>query len=96
MNSECKTVSADAYMRFLQLARSVQQLPDAPQLDANEKALLEEIALRWFENKVMTVREAQLAVRASTYAQIIAKLPIVQVVPTFVAGLGIGRNLIPL
>ena len=57
MNSECKTVSADAYMRFLQLARSVQQLPDAPQLDANEKALLEEIALRWFENKVMTVRE---------------------------------------
>jgi hypothetical protein len=58
MNSECKTVSADAYMRFLQLARSVQQLPDAPQLDANEKALLEEIALRWFENKVMTVREA--------------------------------------
>ena len=58
MNSECKTVSADAYMRFLQLARSVQELPDAPQLDANEKALLEEIALRWFEIKVMTVREA--------------------------------------
>ena len=45
-------------MRFLQLARSVQQLPDAPQLDANEKALLEEIVLRWFENRVMTVREA--------------------------------------
>lgn len=45
-------------MRFLQLAKSVQQLPDAPQLDANEKALLEEIALRWFENRVMTVREA--------------------------------------
>ena len=45
-------------MRFLQLAKSVQQLPDAPQLDANERALLEEIALRWFENRVMTVREA--------------------------------------
>jgi hypothetical protein len=45
-------------MRFLQLARSVQQLPDAPQLDANEKALLEEIVLRWFEKRVMTVREA--------------------------------------
>jgi len=45
-------------MRFLQLAKSVQQLPDAPQLDANEKALLEEIALRWFENRVLTVREA--------------------------------------
>ena len=45
-------------MRFLQLAKAVQQLPDAPQLDANEKALLEEIVLRWYENRVMTVREA--------------------------------------
>ncbi len=45
-------------MRFLQLAKSIQQLPDAPQLDANEKALLEEVALRWFDNRAMTVREA--------------------------------------
>ena len=27
-------------------------------LDGNDKALLEEIALSWFENRVMTVREA--------------------------------------
>ena len=40
------------------LAKSVQALPDGPNLDANEKALLEEIALSWFENRVMTVREA--------------------------------------
>lgn len=58
MDYQCKSASASAYMRFLQLAKSVQQLPDAPQLDANEKALLEEIALRWFENRVTTVREA--------------------------------------
>jgi hypothetical protein len=58
MSSSNKSATAHAYMRFLQLARSVQQLPDAPQLDANEKALLEEIVLRWFENRVMTVREA--------------------------------------
>jgi hypothetical protein len=58
MNSKCKSATAIAYMRFLQLARSVQQLHDGPQLDANEKALLEEIALSWFENRVMTVREA--------------------------------------
>ncbi|NBO42494.1 MAG: hypothetical protein EBU92_13450 [Betaproteobacteria bacterium] len=58
MDYQCKSASASAYMRFLRLAKSVQQLPDAPQLDANEKALLEEIALRWFENRVMTVREA--------------------------------------
>ena len=58
MNSQCKSASANAYMRFLQLAKSVQELPDGQQLDANEKALLEEIALRWFENRVMAVREA--------------------------------------
>ena len=40
------------------MARSVQNLPDGPLLDANEKALLEEIAISWFENRVMTVREA--------------------------------------
>ena len=56
MNSQSK--SANAYMRFLQLAKSVQALPDGPNLDANEKALLEEIALSWYENRVMTVREA--------------------------------------
>jgi hypothetical protein len=50
--------TANAYLRFLQLAKGIQQLPDAPQLDANEKALLEEVALRWFENHPMTVREA--------------------------------------
>ena len=58
MNSQSKSASANAYMRFLQLAKSVQALPDGPNLDANEKALLEEIALSWFENRVMTVREA--------------------------------------
>ena len=58
MYSNNKSATANAYMRFLQLAKAVQQLPDAPQLDANEKALLEEIVLRWYENRVMTVREA--------------------------------------
>ena len=58
MYSNNKSATAIAYMRFLQLAKAVQQLPDAPQLDANEKALLEEIVLRWYEDRVMTVREA--------------------------------------
>jgi len=52
------TPTANAYFRFLQLAKSIHQLPETPQIDANEKALLEEIALRWFENRTMTVREA--------------------------------------
>ena len=42
----------------MQLAKAIQNLPDAPLLDANENALLEAIALRWFEQKPMTVREA--------------------------------------
>jgi DNA-binding MarR family transcriptional regulator len=58
MYQKSKSPTANAYLRFLQLAKSIQQLPDAPQLDANEKALLEEVALRWFDNRAMTVREA--------------------------------------
>jgi DNA-binding MarR family transcriptional regulator len=53
-----RTPTENAYLRFLQLAKAIQSLPDAPLLDANENALLEAIALRWFENKPMTVREA--------------------------------------
>jgi hypothetical protein len=49
---------ANAYLRFLQLAKTIQKLPDAPLFDANEKALLEEIVLNWFEKNPMTVREA--------------------------------------
>ena len=58
MTKSSSTPSANAYMRFLKLSKAIQQLPDAPLLDANENALLEEIALRWFEKSSMTVREA--------------------------------------
>jgi hypothetical protein len=58
MTKSSSTLSANAYMRFLKLSKAIQQLPDAPLLDANENALLEEIALRWFEKSPMTVREA--------------------------------------
>ena len=47
-----------AYLRFLQLAKVVQALPDGQEMDANEQALLEAVVLRWYENKPMTVREA--------------------------------------
>jgi DNA-binding MarR family transcriptional regulator len=53
-----RSPTENAYLRFLQLAKAIQSLPDVPLLDANENALLEAIALRWFENKPMTVREA--------------------------------------
>ena len=49
---------ASAYLRFLQLARVVQALPDGLEMDANEKALLQAVVLRWYENEPMTVREA--------------------------------------
>ena len=49
---------ASAYLRFLQLARVVQALPDGLAMDANESALLEAVVLRWYENSPMSVREA--------------------------------------
>jgi DNA-binding MarR family transcriptional regulator len=49
---------ASAYLRFLQLARVVQALPDGLEMDANETALLQAVVLRWYENEPMTVREA--------------------------------------
>lgn len=49
---------AVAYLRFLQLARAVQALPDGDAMDANELALLEAVVLRWHEGAPMTVREA--------------------------------------
>ena len=58
MFSKSGSSSANAYLRFLQLAKTIQKLPDGPLLDANEKALLEEVVLNWFEKKTMTVREA--------------------------------------
>lgn len=49
---------ATAYLRFLQLAKVVQALPDGQEMDANELALLESVVLRWYEEQPMTVREA--------------------------------------
>lgn len=53
-----KSPFASAYLRFLQLAKVVQALPDGQEMDANEVALLQSVALRWYEFKPMTVREA--------------------------------------
>jgi Fe-S-cluster formation regulator IscX/YfhJ len=53
-----KSPLASAYLRFLQLARVVQALPEGMQMDANERALLEAVVLRWHESSPMTVREA--------------------------------------
>ncbi len=58
MFSNSNSNKSNPYLRFLQLAKAIQNLPDAPLLDANENALLEAIALRWYEQKPMTVREA--------------------------------------
>lgn len=49
---------ANAYFRFLQLARAIESLPDTALMDANESALLEAVVLRWHEGQAMTVREA--------------------------------------
>jgi hypothetical protein len=58
MNDSKSSPLASAYLRFLQLARAVQELPDGSGMDANETALLEAVVLRWHEGQAMTVREA--------------------------------------
>jgi len=50
---------AEAYFRFVQLAKSLQTgIPDVMAMDANERALLDAVALSWFEGRPLTVREA--------------------------------------
>lgn len=58
MDPAFKTPLTHAYLRFLQLARTVEALPDGAPVDANELALLEAVVLRWHESRAMTVREA--------------------------------------
>ena len=57
-NNSPKCPFASAYLRFLQLAKVIQALPDGMEMDANEQALLQAVVLRWHENSPMTVREA--------------------------------------
>jgi hypothetical protein len=58
MNDIKSSPLANAYLRFLQLARALQDLPDGSGMDANETALLEAVVLRWHAGQAMTVREA--------------------------------------
>ena len=58
MTTPQRSPLANAYFRFLQLARAVEALPDGALMDANESALLEAVVLRWHEGHPMTVREA--------------------------------------
>lgn len=53
-----RSALADAYLRFLQLSRVVDSLPDGSVMDANETALLEAVVLHWHQGRPMTVREA--------------------------------------
>lgn len=48
---------SSAYLRFLQLSRTLSPT-DEKALSANEKALLEAIALAWFRQQPLSVRQA--------------------------------------
>ena len=53
-----KNPLSEAYLRFLQLANAFQFDNTALEMDANERALLDVLALCWYEGQPMTVREA--------------------------------------
>ena len=76
-NNQSPFVSA--YLRFLQLAKVVQALPDGQAIDANESALLQSVVLRWYENQPMSVREAiglaELGSPATLHKRITRQIP---------------------
>ena len=53
-----KNPLAEAYFRFLQLAKALQFENADIEMDANERAILDAVALCWYEGQPMTVREA--------------------------------------
>jgi hypothetical protein len=58
MTESKKTPLAEAYFRFLQLAKALQFENADIEMDANERAMLDAVALCWYEGQPMTVREA--------------------------------------
>ncbi|MEY3954113.1 MAG: hypothetical protein RLZZ397_993 [Pseudomonadota bacterium] len=57
-----KTLSSNSasavYMRFLRLVKALEGSGEAPQLDANESALLNALAERWHAGHPMTIMQA--------------------------------------
>lgn len=58
MSYQSTSPLAQAYMRFLQLAKAIDGNPELPTLDANERALLEALAMDWHNGTTMTVMQA--------------------------------------
>lgn len=58
MTEKTNSPLAEAYLRFLQLSQAFQAERPALEMDANERALLDAVALCWFEGQPMTVRQA--------------------------------------
>jgi hypothetical protein len=53
-----KTAFVDAYLRLLNFASAVEQLPGMEAFDVYTKALFEEITLAWSKNTPLSVRKA--------------------------------------
>jgi DNA-binding MarR family transcriptional regulator len=58
MAKTIETPLTQAYMRFLRLAKAIEGDKTTPSLDANERALLEALALSWHAGAPMTVMQA--------------------------------------
>ena len=58
MAKTIETPLTQAYMRFLRLAKAIEGDKITPNLDANERALLEALALSWHAGEPMTVMQA--------------------------------------
>ncbi len=64
----------DAYFRFLNLVKAIQQLPSIPDIDAAEQHLLELVASAWYAGHSLSVTEAMALDSAGAPATIHRRL----------------------
>ena len=79
--------SSAAYLRFLNLTKSIEALPAAPSLDLIEREVLSALALRWNKNQPILIADAislkEIASQATLHGRLkqLKKNGMVKIVP---------------
>ena len=79
--------SSAAYLRFLNLTKSIEALPAAPSLDLIEREVLSALALRWNKNQPTLIADAislkEIASQATLHGRLkqLKKKGMVKIVP---------------
>ena len=77
--------SSAAYLRFLNLTKSIEALPAAPSLDLIEREVLSALVLRWNKNQPILIADAiylkEIASQATLHGRLKQKKGMVKIVP---------------